>query len=268
MQGRVEVRICFDSSASSDPRQPGHNTVAWLHRGDSFGELALIKNAPRTASIVVPSSKTEVLSIHKGDFERILVGLYGASLNERALFLRRLWTFAALPTRLVQQLATFTSVAIFQTGALFDTEKDNRLYFVVEGECRLCLLDEEEENQQEPEVRGVTPVVVENLTKVDDDTKQKKEKESTDVGFYNAKTISRLGPGNFFGEGCIFPEIRRDWIVEAMTEVKLYFISRGDIMNNVDKRVIDIIRREAEFKATYYDGRFDGREESRPRTRK
>ena len=114
VQGRVEVRICSDTSASSDPRQPGHNTVAWLHRGDSFGELALIKNAPRTASIVVPSSKTEVLSIHKESFERILVGLYGASLNERALFLRRLWTFAALPTRLVQQLATFTSVAIFQ----------------------------------------------------------------------------------------------------------------------------------------------------------
>lgn len=114
VQGRVEVRICMDSSATSDPRQAGHNTVAWLHRGDSFGELALIKNAPRTASIVVPSSKTEVLSIHKKDFERILVGLYGASLNERALFLRRLWTFAALPTRLVQQLATFTSVAIFQ----------------------------------------------------------------------------------------------------------------------------------------------------------
>ena len=152
VQGRVEVRICSDMSASSDPRMPGHNTVAWLHRGDSFGELALIKNAPRTASIVVPSSKTEVLSIHKESFERILVGLYGASLNERALFLRRLWTFSALPTRLVQQLATFTSVAIFQTGAIFDTEKDNRLYFVVEGECRLCLLEEEDLQEEEDQV--------------------------------------------------------------------------------------------------------------------
>ena len=90
----------------------------------------------------------------------------------------------------------------------------------------------------------------------------------TGYGFYNAKTISRLGPGNFFGEGCIFPEIRRDWIVEAMSEVKLYFISRGDILNNVDRRVIDIIEKEARFKATYYDGRFDGRSESRPLTRR
>ena len=38
---------------------------------------------------------------------------------------------------------------------------------------------------------------------------QQKKKPDSDVGFYNAKTISRLGPGNFFGEGCIFPEIRR-----------------------------------------------------------
>ena len=101
------------------------------------------------------------------------------------------------------------------------------------------------------------------------DKGDKKAKVATDVGFYNGKTISRLGPGNFFGEGCIFPDIRRDWIVEAMSEVKLYFISRGDILNNVDSKVIDIIRREAEFKATYYDGRFEGRNERvRPSTRK
>lgn len=55
--------------------------------------------------------------------------------------------------------------------------------------------------------------------------------------------------------------------MEAMSEVKLYFISRGDILNNVDKRVIDIIKHEAEFKATYYDGRFDGRMVQRPSTR-
>jgi len=270
VQGRVEVRICSESSASSDPRQPGHNTVAWLHRGDSFGELALIKNAPRTASIIVPSSKTEVLSIHKESFERILVGLYGASLNERALFLRRLWTFAALPTRLVQQLATFTSVAIFQTGALFDTEKDNRLYFIVEGECRLCLLDEDEETAAEPEreLVGAGGVVEGDEVEVNLKGKELRNYADTGYGFYNAKTISRLGPGNFFGEGCIFPEIRRDWIVEAMSEVKLYFISRGDILNNVDRRVIDIIEKEARFKATYYDGRFDGRSESRPLTRR
>ena len=248
VQGRVEVRICMDSSATSDPRQAGHNTVAWLHRGDSFGELALIKNAPRTASIVVPSSKTEVLSIHKEDFERILVGLYGASLNERALFLRRLWTFAALPTRLVQQLATFTSVAIFQvrpfhspspspppptpstcpdnlrpslllslslsaqTGALFDTEKDNRLYFIVEGECRLCLLDEEEQQEHGEQTGVVVEAQIDKNASVGvgfGEEQQQKKKPDSDVGFYNAKTISRLGPGNFFGEGCIFPEIRR-----------------------------------------------------------
>lgn len=55
--------------------------------------------------------------------------------------------------------------------------------------------------------------------------------------------------------------------MEAMSEVKVYFISRGDILNNVDKRVIDIIKHEAEFKATYYDGRFDGRMVQRPSTR-
>ena len=52
-------------------------------------------------------------------------------------------------------LSSFFLLIVFKTGALFDTEKDNRLYFIVEGECRLCLLDEEEDAQDQAEPQGV-----------------------------------------------------------------------------------------------------------------
>ena len=156
----------------------------------------------------------------------------------------------------------FASVAIFQTGTIFETDKDNRLYFVVEGECRLCLPEDDDENSSEG--GAMAPLPGGGIVGTDEGALAGRDLPGRGLGgppslLYNAQTITRLGPGNFFGEGCLFPDLRRDWIVEAMSEVKLYFISRGDVLNNVDRTSQDIIRREAEFKVLYYDGRCRGR---------
>jgi CRP-like cAMP-binding protein len=51
--------------------------------------------------------------------------------------------------------------------------------------------------------------------------------------FYEGKTISRLGPGEFFGEGAVFPKMRRNWLVEAHGATKLYYISRMDLVARI-----------------------------------
>lgn len=43
----------------------------------------------------------------------------------------------------------------------------------------------------------------------------------------------------------------------------MYFISRGDVLNSIDKKTLEVLRREASFKAVYYDGRCEGRTEKR-----
>ena len=79
--------------------------------------------------------------------------------------------------------------------------------------------------------------------------------------FYKAETISRLGPGNFFGESCVFKELSRDWFVEAATEVKLYFLSQADFRNNIDPLTQKVLKKEATYKTEYYDARLRGREQ-------
>ena len=234
LQGKAEVRVWKSAGAPNRaPNGPGWVCVATLQRGDSFGDLALLRDKPRGASIVIPTTRAEVLTIDKTDFRRILNGLYGSTVGERARFLRMLRTFSSLPTHKLKELAQHMSVAVFQAATQFQMDKDNRLYFVVQGECRLCYRRSFDAQGDIPRGEG---------------------------NFYKGDTISRIGPGNFFGETCLFKDLKRgEWFVDAATEVKLYFISEADFWKKLDSDVQDIIRREAAYKQDYYERRVIGR---------
>lgn len=64
LQGRADVKL---SSFGDQPK-----TVATLDAGAIFGEMSLLENRPRTASIIVISNEAQVLVIEKDNFLSIL----------------------------------------------------------------------------------------------------------------------------------------------------------------------------------------------------
>lgn len=59
---------------------PLQGLVATLHEGDDFGQLALVNDAPRAASIILREDNCHFLRVDKQDFNRILkVGSWGGS---------------------------------------------------------------------------------------------------------------------------------------------------------------------------------------------
>lgn len=95
--GELEVR----------KRLPGRKrpvTIGWLGPGDGFGEIALLENTARTATIVA-SRTTRLLRLGRAEFQQLVVDRLGAEsvreLLQHARFLGRLtftagWSFAAL----------------------------------------------------------------------------------------------------------------------------------------------------------------------------
>ncbi|NWS27527.1 RPGF3 factor, partial [Polioptila caerulea] len=50
----------------------GKGLVATLHEGDDFGQLALVNDAPRAATILLREDNCHFLRVDKHDFNRIL----------------------------------------------------------------------------------------------------------------------------------------------------------------------------------------------------
>jgi CRP-like cAMP-binding protein len=97
VEGEMEVR----------KRLPGKRravTIGWMGPGDSFGEIALLENTVRTATVVA-SRPTRLLKLSRTPFEQLVVGRVGTAqirdVLQHARFLGRLtftagWSFTEL----------------------------------------------------------------------------------------------------------------------------------------------------------------------------
>eukprot|EP00873_Tetraselmis_striata_P019886 jgi/Tetstr1/440150/TSEL_028507.t1 len=226
--GKVEVCV----NEVSEFRSGQLHSVAVLKAGDSFGEMALLLDAPRSATVAVQSTRAELLSVTREEFQRILRDLFGVSLQERLLYLRSLQMFEVVPTHRLEVMAHLLQAVIHTEGTVFDVMNDTTVYFVVEGDCRLRRAVGKHADPI-PTVKGADP-------------------------FYDAHTISRLGPGNFFGEAALFPEFRQEgWFVEAKTDCKFYTIAAAELIHQCPADIQKVMHSSCVFKFDYFKSRHE-----------
>lgn len=109
--------------------------VGTLVAGESFGELALISEKPRAASIKA-KEHTKLLVLHKDDFKQILGSLAERQLMNKVRFLQSLPYFFSWTKSLLVKLAYFfTPMSIKYKQKLFcEGEITNGIFFIKEGE--------------------------------------------------------------------------------------------------------------------------------------
>lgn len=69
-------------------------------------------DAPRSATVVVLSTRAELLAVTRDDFQTVLHDLYGISVQERLLFLRSLATFQSVPTFKLEAMAHMVQAVV------------------------------------------------------------------------------------------------------------------------------------------------------------
>jgi len=177
-RGQAEIYVGED-------REP--RTV--LTAGDYFGELALLHNVPRTATVRA-GSDLKVLWLSKADFEQFLGGHVGASaqIDEALYALERLKDFAIfarLSSRELDQLASRLHRGQFAAGAIVVEEGQvGDAFYLIES--------------------GQAEVVV------------------------GGRRVRIIGRGDHFGEIALILDVSRTATVRALTPLDVFVLNRDD----------------------------------------
>lgn len=116
--------------------------VRHLSSGDCFGELALINNKPRTATIE-SKTLTYLAVLSKKDFTKVLSTHTFRALDERVDFLKQLPGFNSATKLNLQKLAYTFTEKTYKKDQIVYNEQDqaNILFFIKSGEFKLSQFD-------------------------------------------------------------------------------------------------------------------------------
>ncbi|KAL5006881.1 hypothetical protein ScPMuIL_015687 [Solemya velum] len=123
-------------------------TETVLFHGDSFGELALLQNIRRTATVAA-RQPCEFLVVHKEVFAKLCPRIFDDELAEKEMFLRGLSVFSAefWCQDSLRKLCMEAQIQEYKTNRVIvaDSRSDEWIYICMEGKCQLlrCITLEE-----------------------------------------------------------------------------------------------------------------------------
>ncbi len=184
-RGHVEVTVRDERGVSE--------VVNQLDRGDTFGELALLRDAPRNATCRA-TLPTEVLSLSRQDFDRLVKARF--ALREkvdrsiaRTDLLRRMPLFAELDALQIQLMAAQLREETYEPGAIIirQGEIGETFYVIESGRVQVSVAQDGEE-----------------------------------------KVVAERGPGEYVGEIALLLKVPRTATVRALTPTRVLALHKAD----------------------------------------
>ncbi|KAK6165421.1 hypothetical protein SNE40_022350 [Patella caerulea] len=161
-------------------------TEAVVKKGDSFGELALLQEVKRTATVAARET-IELLVVHKDTFAQVCPQIFEKELSEKESFLRRLPIFSEKWWKkdALEKLCLQSQIQEYSINKLIvkDSRRDNWVYVCMEGKAQiircLSLKDEDVEDKRSLAKKRQSAVFLsEELLKIYRDLKPKVKSKS------------------------------------------------------------------------------------------
>lgn len=176
------------------------HVVAELGPGDCFGEIALIENVKRTATVRAKTD-IELISLEKEPFRKYLMGTFGPGekitfIIRTSQFLRRLPLFSDFSSRELLEIVSKMKPMEVSAGTTIikQGERGDKFYLLQEGKVE---------------------VILEQIT---DD-------------YYREIKLAELGPGSYFGEIALLKDVPRTATVRAVTDCKLLWLDKENFLS-------------------------------------
>ena len=114
----------------------GIGQVAVLHKGHSFGELALTEGNDRRSATIRADTKVEILQLHKVDYDHFVKDIQLVERRENLHVLRSCKLFENWPRTKVQKMCNFCSRMTFkpEENIYCQGDKPDKIYFIIEGQ--------------------------------------------------------------------------------------------------------------------------------------
>ncbi|MEW6685681.1 MAG: cyclic nucleotide-binding domain-containing protein [Candidatus Edwardsbacteria bacterium] len=168
--------------------------VATLGPGDYFGEIALIKKIPRTATVTA-KSEVSLFTLGRADFERLLISKVDLGekidrLIQNRSFLMKIPLFSELSPSQMALLASQFSYEKHRAGEeiVREGEAGDAFYVIKSGQLEVWVKNEQGEE----------------------------------------KKVARLGEGEYFGEIALLLDVPRTATVKTVTETELLKLKKED----------------------------------------
>jgi len=196
----------------------GGVTVGSIEAGGQFGELALIKDEPRAATIRTDET-TLFATVSKRDYQRTLKQLQKTLLKARVDFLASTSIFRKISRLVLYKWSYYFEPAeVGRNQTLLEQgQQAERVWFIEQGECRVM-------HRPQTAPRHWVEIAV-------------------------------LGPGDQFGELSAFDRCVQGTAVVTRTPVKLYSILAKDFVSLLPPSKIDEIRNFVLTKEAWYGSR-------------
>ena len=143
LRGKVSVRVPESDPSSpnkfhTSTRPPRLTEVAILPSGSSFGELALLQNKPRAASVLCLSPCLFAI-LDKSDFNKVLREEEERKMKAKVGFLQSLAVFGKWSSGQLRKLCFYVRETTYRPyqNMYQEGEKAGDVYFLVEGEVVL-----------------------------------------------------------------------------------------------------------------------------------
>ncbi|CAD8144738.1 unnamed protein product [Paramecium octaurelia] len=247
LQGRVSIHKKYQIGVN----QFEERELTQLHKGQSFGELALENDAPRSASVKALNS-THLAVLEKEDYMIIKKTL---SNQQKQMYFEE---FAKLSIfqdwKFTNIKGLFDNVKFHQFGLNHQIYKEgdpsNLVYFIQQGELKvikyLQLIKQNNQNQiqnsncekydeinQLQELSAFHKKQLTNSEKIDELFQKKKYGHLIQVDKKQTITLKYIGPGEMFGELEILknPDIPRQVsVITTQESNKIYSIHKKDFL--------------------------------------
>lgn len=213
-----KVRLMISPKGSDDTTL---TEIAQLNSGQSFGELSLLKNQPRTATVVCMQS-CYFMTLSKENYLRLLGKSMSKMLEDKIEFLHSLQLLSKWSKRSIEKLSFFFEARNFKQGEIIYSQGEpaSEAFVIIHGDVELT----------------TTSYIGKDLPKV--------------------LKVALIGEKDFFGDDEILKGANREFTAKCVSKVlQTYYISKSDFLEKIDRDSLSFLVKSNKIRNTLRESR-------------